>query len=173
MRGLLSMGLVILSLMSCQGNPTKPGAGLGDPVLKFSRQPAEGFCPPDSAVFEATVWRDSAGGHILTGSRLKRFEALRDSCLETIYSGQCLVEVPFEKRVLTPAQSPEFQRLLDAIPVVPHNINYACDPCLITRYKFGGRTEDANPCDSVPGAYHQSLVSVEDFLDSLSLGSGR
>jgi hypothetical protein len=169
---LLNVCCLAMLGLACQGGPTQPGSGLGDPLLKFSRQPVDGFCPRDGEVFKATVWRNGAGAQTLTGSRLVGFDALRDSCIQTINSGRCLVEVPFENRVLTPAQSAEFQRLLDAIPVVPHNINYACDPCLITRYEFGGRTEDANPCDSVPEAYHQSLVSVEDFLNSLSSDSG-
>jgi hypothetical protein len=172
MRGLLMYFLVVLSMVACQGNPTKPGSGLGDPVLKFSRQPALGFCPRDGEVFKATIWRNGAGVQTLSGSRLAGFAAPHDSCIQTINSGRCLVDVPFENRVLTPAQSTEFLRLLDAIPAVPHNINYACDPCLITRYEFGGRTEDANPCDSVPEAYHQSLANVENFLDSLSSDSG-
>jgi hypothetical protein len=140
---------------------------LGDPVLKFSRQPAFGFCPRDGQVFKATVWQDSAGNQTLTGSRLVGFDAPRDSCIQTVYSGRCLVEVPFENRVLTLAQSAEFQRLLDAIPVEPHQIDYACDPCLITRYEFDGRTEDDNPCASATEGYRQSLADVEHFLKSL------
>jgi len=159
--------LLVLVVTGCQGNPTKPGSGLGDPVLKFSREPAEGFCPRDGEIFKATVWRNATGPHSLTGSTLVGFDALRDSCIVAIPPGRCLVEIPFDQRVLTAVQAIEFQRLLAAIPVEPHHIDYACDPCLITRYEFDGRTEDDNPCDSTTGAYGQSLADIEHFLNSL------
>lgn len=165
----LGLGLIASIILSCHSSPNKP---LGDPLLEFSRQPAEGFCPQDGELFKATVWKAGTGTHTLTGSFLVGYDAIRDSCVATI--GRCLVEVPFNQQVLTSTQAAELQALLAAIPAAAPPINFACDPCLITRYEFGGRTADNNPCaepSDATLAYQQSLAAVESFLRLLAMGS--
>ena len=159
--------LGMLLLLGCSGSPTKPGTGLGDPVLKLTRQPAMGLCLREGEIFRATVWRNSAGVRTMTGSTLVGFDSLRDSCVVPILPGRCLVEVQFAQHLLTPEEVTSLTRLLDAVPVETHEINYACDPCLITRYEFNGRVEDDNPCASATGEYRRSLAEVGSFLKSL------
>jgi hypothetical protein len=164
----LNLGLLALLVAACSGGPTKPGSGFGDAVLKLSREPAEGFGPQADEIFEATVWRNTAGTHTITGSLLVGSDSVRDSCIGLPrFDGRCLIEVPFDNRVLTPAQVTEMNRLLAAVPVETHQIDYACDPCLISRYEFDGRTEDDNPCATATEVYRQSLADIEHFLESL------
>lgn len=157
-----------LLLLGCSGSPTKPGTGPGDPVLKLTRQPALGFCLQEGEIFKATVWRNSAGVRTMTGSTLVGFDGLRDSCVVPIPPGRCLVEVQFAQHVLTSEEVTALTRLLAAVPVETHQINYACDPCLITRYEFNGRVEDDNPCATATEEYRRSLAEVEQFLESLT-----
>ncbi len=165
----LGLGLIVAIISACNSSPTKP---LGDPLLKFTRQPAEGFCPQEGKLFKATVWKNTSGTHTLTGTVLDGFDGQDDSCVVTI--GRCLAEVPFRQHVLTTAEAAQLQTLLAAIPAEAPSINFACDPCLITRYEFDGRTVDNNPCFEPPEAaeaYRQSLVAVEDLLRVMAEGT--
>lgn len=162
-----------LLLLGCSSSPTKPGTGLGDPVMKLTRQPAMGVCLQEGEVFRATVWRNSAGVRTMTGSTLVGYDALRDSCVVPIPPGRCLVEVQFAQHVLSPEEVTSLTHLLATVPVEAHEINYACDPCLITRYEFNGRVEDDNPCATATEEYRQSLAEVGNFLKSLVQSSSQ
>jgi len=168
MRRYLNLSFVLLLLTGCHGRPTKPDPGLGDPVLRLSRLSGLGFCPRMDEIFKATVWRNAAGTHTVTGSILVTGDSLRDSCIGlSRLMGRCLVEALFEPCVLTPAQAAELYRLLAAVPVEPHVLNSLCDPCLITRYEFDGRIEVPYPCASSTEGYRKSLADIEHFLKSL------
>jgi hypothetical protein len=162
---LLTAGLLCTPVLSCS-NSTDPGSSLGEPLLRFSRQPSFAFCPQEGSLFEATVWKNSGGNHSLTGSWLVAGDSLRDSCVSEF--GRCLVVTPLAQRFLSVAQVEALQKLLNAIPVEPHQIDYACDACLITRYEFGGRIEDDNPCAEATETYARSLSKVEGFLEALA-----
>ncbi|MBI5867458.1 MAG: hypothetical protein HZB43_04085 [candidate division Zixibacteria bacterium] len=165
----LTTGLLVVFSLACHSSPTKP---LGDPLLKFTRQPADGFCPQEGKLFKSTIWKNTSGTHTLTGTVLVGFDGQHDSCVVTI--GRCLAEVPFRQHVLTTAEATQLQTLLAAIPTEAPPINFACDPCVITRYEFDGRTVDNNPCFEISDAadaYRQSLTAVEDLLRVMAEGT--
>jgi hypothetical protein len=159
--------LGVLLLLGCSGSPTKPGSVFGDEILKMSRQPADGFCPREGAIYQVTVWKNAAGEQTLAGSVLIGYDALRDSCIIPVTSGRCLVEFPIEPRVLRADEAAGLWERLAAVPVEPHEINPACDPCLITRFEFSGRVEDINPCASASAEYRMRMEEVESFLRAL------
>jgi hypothetical protein len=103
----------------------------------------------------------------LAGSVLLGYDSLRDSCIISVNSGRCLVEFWIAPRVLRADEAAALSQLLAEVPVEPHTINPACDPCLITRFEFGGRVEDLNPCATGSAGYLWRMEQLERLLVSM------
>ncbi len=133
-------------------------------VFAWYRQPMFGFCAPVNRIYHASVVRDADSVYTLSGTTLFDNSILTMPCFNAGWTDNCLMQIPFGEIVLTHGQSFDLEQLLASFPVEEHQIDPACDPCLINRYYINGRVETINPCASGSELYWQTVAGIDTLL---------
>jgi len=145
--------------------PPEPGAA---EIFAWYRQGELGYCPPINRIYYASVVRDAEGIYTLTGTTLLDHGLLTMPCLDVGWTDNCLIQIPFADKILTAVESAELEGLLAIFPIEEHELNPACDPCLINRYYINGRIEEINPCASGSELYWHTVAAIDTLINDLA-----
>lgn len=141
-------------------------------IFAWYRQGELGYCPPVNRIYYASVVRDTDSVCTMSGTTLLDNSMLTMPCLDLGWTDNCFIQIPFVDKTLTHTESAELEALLAAFPVEDHELNPACDPCLINRYYINGRIEEINPCASGSELYWQTAAAIDTLLHSLITEKG-
>jgi hypothetical protein len=141
-------------------------------IFAWYRQGELGYCPPVNRIYYAGVVRDADSVYTMSGTTLLDNSMLTMPCLDVGWTDNCLIQVPFADKILTPAESDELEALLAVFPIEEHELNPACDPCLINRYYLKGRIEEINPCASGSELYWETAAAIDTLLHSIITEKG-
>jgi hypothetical protein len=146
----------------------RPGDGT---ILRMSRRPGLGFCPEPDELLWAEITHGLSGDVLFTGAIAREGDSATGNCQDDPGAlSWCLISEAIPLQRLTPRQERDLAEFLAAIPIEYHEINGACDPCLITRYEFGERVEEDNPCATASSIYEQAITDLELFLHEVVFG---
>lgn len=134
--------------------------------LEVRQQPGLGFCPSLGTVYRANVIYALYGSLILNGSLIYEGDPATDRCLYFDSPLSCYVAKPFPPRRLTSLETAELHALIENIPQLVANCNYAFDPCVI--WYVGGHNDYCFG-DGNANEYREAIKAVAAYVSELAM----
>lgn len=140
-------------------------------IFAWYRRPMFGFCVPVNWIFHASVVRSADSLYSMSGTTLLDNSLLTMPCIDVGWTDNCFMQIPFGTIYVRPEHAAALEQLLADFPVEEHELDPACDPCLINRYYVQGRIEDINPCASGTEQYWQTVAGIDTLVHQILYAS--
>jgi len=135
--------------------------------LEVRQNPGLGFCPTPGTVYRANVIYALNGSLLLVGSLIDEGDSEVDRCIPNTFPLPCYVAEPFVPRRLTSLEQAVLYALVENIPQLVADCDYAYDPCVI--WYVGGHNDYCYGGGGNSDEYREAIRAVAAYVADLAM----